>query len=102
MAEVQRPSITDFSPQTEAKSSEHNPVMSHIRTKSDDSEESGPVMAAKRPFLPYAASMDEGSKMPMDDMFSGGEIQLTQPLHSAVSVISMEEDEFDSDNEKVC
>ena len=38
----------------------------------------------------------------MDNSFiPGGRIENLQPIHSAVSVISMEDEEFESDNEKV-
>lgn len=71
--------------------------MNHSRSKSeDDDEATTSVTSAKRPCI--ANSIEEQK---MDNLISGGKIENLQPNHPELSVISMEDEEFESDNEKV-
>ncbi len=73
--------------------------INHVRSKSEDDDESvSSVTSAKRPYMPNHVEEEEPK---MDNLVSGGKIEHLQPIYSAVSVISMEDEEFESDNEKV-
>eukprot|EP00795_Rhopilema_esculentum_P016769 gene16769-8231_t len=77
---------------TRSKSDELN----HTRTKSDVDDE--PVSQAKKPYRP---NNTEEAKMDSNSFVPGGKIENLQPVNSAMSVISMEEEEFDSADEKI-
>ena len=77
---------------TRSKSDELN----HTRTKSDVDDE--PVSQAKKPYRP---NHTEEPRMDTNSFVPGGKIENLQPVNSAMSVISMEEEEFDSADEKV-
>ena len=85
--------------------------INHARSRSDelslrthysfDSRDDEPMSIVSLPDKPTISSVSEEPKMEGSSLLPGGIIETLQPTNTAMSVISMEEEEFDADNEKV-
>lgn len=86
-------------------------TISHARSKSDelnlhsrtsfDSKDDETVNSVTSTDKPIIGSVSEEPKMEGSSLLPGSIIETLQPNNTATTVISMEEEEFDSDNEKV-
>jgi len=72
----------------------------HSRTNFDNKDDE-PVNVVTTPEKLAITSVSEEPNMEGGSLLPGGVIETLQPISTAMSVISMEEEEFDSDNEKI-
>ena len=72
----------------------------HSRTNFDNKDDES-VNVVTTPEKLAITSVSEEPNMEGSSLLPGGVIETLQPISTAMSVISMEEEEFDSDNEKV-
>lgn len=84
-------------------------TINHARSKSDELssqtkskfiKDDEPVTSFSPPEKPTITNAVEEQKME-GSLLPGGKIETLQPINAAMTVISMEEEEFESDNEKV-